>query len=254
MGCGASAQRPPQAADPAARPPQDADPPVLLEMEKKAGQSSGLFLVVGPLGYLRVHDLTPESPFFGLIEPGDELMEVNGVEVKEAERAAELILAATDLTIKGRFNKPPPPKPKPRSEESYKPQDTNPPSKPTPSNPTQAAAEAYMAAFNAKDAAAAQATFAVSVSLGNNKGIGAPKSMPTEKIIGALKGVMFESFGFTFVDPAVTINGTQAVIDTKLKVDTTLPAWETASGKPAPFPPVPVKEMVSVTGELGRTF
>jgi hypothetical protein len=127
-----------------------------------------------------------------------------------------------------------------------------PPSKPTPSNPTQAAAEAYMAAFNAKDAAAAQATFADAVSLGNNKGIGAPKPMPTEKIIGALKGVMFESFGFTFVDPAVTINGMQAVIDTKLKVDTTLPAWETASGKPAPFPPVPVKEMVRVTGDRTR--
>jgi hypothetical protein len=153
-----------------------------------------------------------------------------------------------------------------------------------PTSPTQAAADAYMKAFNAKDAAAAQATFAASVSrafaasilhaplsagrwllatqtwcvrshrrgaidgrvaaVGNNKGIGAPKPMPTEKIIGALKGVMFESFGFTFVDPAVTINGKQAVIDTKLKVDTTLPAWETASGKPAPFPPVPVKEMV----------
>jgi hypothetical protein len=108
---------------------------------------------------------------------------------------------------------------------------------------TQAAADAYMKAFNAHDAAAAQATFAASVSLGNNKGIGAPKPMPTEKIIGALKGVMFESFGFTFVEPEVTINGAQAVIDTKLKVDTTLPAWETASGKPAPFPPVPVKEM-----------
>jgi hypothetical protein len=145
-------------------------------------------------------------------------------------------------------------------------------------SPTQTAADAYIKAYNAKDAAAAQATFAASVSraslgtrsfalalcwlarrwshrggdcdrgrvsaVGNNKGLGAPKPLPTEKIIGALKGVMFDTFGFTMVEPAVTIKGTQAVIDTKLKIDTTLPAWETASGKPAPFPQVPVKEMV----------
>jgi hypothetical protein len=57
------------------------------------------------------------------------------------------------------------------------------------------------------------------------------------------QGVMFDSFGFTFVEPQITTNGAQAVIDTKLKVDTTLPAWSKASGKPAPFPQVPVKEM-----------
>jgi hypothetical protein len=108
---------------------------------------------------------------------------------------------------------------------------------------TKATAIAYIDAFNEKNTVAAKATLAASVSLGNNKGLGAPKPMPTEKIIGALKGVMFDTFGFTFVEPAVTINGTQAVIDTKLKVDTTLPAWTAASGKPAPFPQVPVKDM-----------
>jgi hypothetical protein len=72
---------------------------------------------------------------------------------------------------------------------------------------TNAAAEAYMKAFNAADPVAAQATLADEVSLGNNKGLGAPKPMPVPKIIGALKGVMFDSFGFTFVDPAVSIRG-----------------------------------------------
>jgi hypothetical protein len=101
-----------------------------------------------------------------------------------------------------------------------------------------------MKAFNAADPVAAQATLADEVSLGNNKGLGAPEPMPVPKIIGALKGVMFDSFGFTFVGAKVTVNGNQAVIDTKLKVDTTKPAWETPSGKPPPFPQVPVKEMV----------
>jgi hypothetical protein len=50
-----------------------------------------------------------------------------------------------------------------------------------------AAAEAYISAFNAKDTTAAKATFGEKVSLGNNKGLGQPQPMPTEKIIGALK-------------------------------------------------------------------
>jgi hypothetical protein len=108
---------------------------------------------------------------------------------------------------------------------------------------TKAAAEMVIKGYNTKDTEVVKASFAPSVKLGNNKGLGPPKPMPTEKIIGALKGVMFDSFGFSFVEPAISINGTQAVIDTKLSIDTTLPAWEAASGKPAPFPPVPVKEM-----------
>ena len=100
MGCGASVTR----------PPEDQDPPVLLELDKKPGERSGLYLGTGPLGYLRVQDLTPDSPFTGLVEEGDELMEVNGVEVKDPAKAAELILDAEELEILGRFNKPPPPK------------------------------------------------------------------------------------------------------------------------------------------------
>ena len=110
-------------------------------------------------------------------------------------------------------------------------------------SPTQVAAESVIKGYNTKDTDVVKAAFAESVALGNNKGLGPPKTMPMEKIIGALKGVMFDSFGFSFVEPAITINGTQAVIDTKLSIDTSLPAWETASGKPAPFPQVPVKEM-----------
>ena len=72
MGCGSSVPK---------RPESDADPPVLLEMDKAAGESSGLSLFVGPLGFLRVHSVNPTSCFVGLIEPGDELMEVNGVKV-----------------------------------------------------------------------------------------------------------------------------------------------------------------------------
>ena len=65
---------------------------MLLELDKKPGERSGLYLGTGPLGYLRVQDLTPDSPFTGLVEEGDELMEVNGVEVKDPAKAAELIL------------------------------------------------------------------------------------------------------------------------------------------------------------------
>ena len=72
MGCGASTPT---------RPASDADPPVTLEMTKEEGQSSGLALYVGPLGFIRIDSVKEDSPFAGLIESGDEIMAVNGKDI-----------------------------------------------------------------------------------------------------------------------------------------------------------------------------
>ena len=81
-----------------------------LEVTKKEGESSGLALYVGPLGYLRVYSVNDDSCFVGLIEKDDEIMMVNGKGIKDPKEMAEAILCATDLKLVGRFNTPPPKK------------------------------------------------------------------------------------------------------------------------------------------------
>ena len=91
------------AGDPDPQGPGQDVAPILLDMEKDPGQSSGLSLYTGPQGYLRVHEVSESSPFAGLIEPHDELVSINGIEIRDAEEAGPAIVAAEELVIWGRF-------------------------------------------------------------------------------------------------------------------------------------------------------
>ena len=106
-----------------------------------------------------------------------------------------------------------------------------------------ATVDTYLAAFAAHDAAGVGALFASETALGNNT-MGAPTVMPKEKLLGLLQAVMFDAFGFV---PTMEVSAFPlldlAVCDGTLKIDTSLAAWSEASGKPAPFPQKPVKDM-----------
>ena len=87
------------------------DERVLLEIVKQKGEEAGLGLMIGEQGVLEVVYCEENSPFFGLIEPGDILYEVNGVQYSgaEAREAAQHIRNTTGLALLGTFRKPPPP-------------------------------------------------------------------------------------------------------------------------------------------------
>ena len=87
------------------------DERVLLEIVKQKGEEAGLGLMIGEKGVLEVVYCEENSPFFGLIEPGDILYEVNGVQYSgaEAREAAQHIRNTTGLALLGTFRKPPPP-------------------------------------------------------------------------------------------------------------------------------------------------
>lgn len=87
------------------------DDAVLLEIVKPKGKEIGLGLTTGDNGAIEVVYCEDDSPFTGLIEPGDMLYQVNGVSYTgaEAREAAQHIRNADGIALLGTFKKPPPP-------------------------------------------------------------------------------------------------------------------------------------------------
>lgn len=95
--------------------------PKVLRVKKEKNQTSGLELFIGPFGLVRVYKCNDSSPFYGLLNDDDEILKVNGVELLAApepsgpaaqqliQKAAEMIIAADNLELLGRFTKDPPP-------------------------------------------------------------------------------------------------------------------------------------------------